>query len=67
MSAILNFKAFTARSVSGKLHELITDIGISLPFIEPTVSSNDSRIYKCKALWDTGATASIVTKKPQMN
>jgi hypothetical protein len=54
-------QAFTLTG-SKILRELYTDIGISEPIYEPSVSSDDRRIIRTRALWDTGATNSVVTK-----
>lgn len=56
------FHAFTTKS-TGKLREIITEIGVSLPFMEEGIEASDSRIYKTTALWDTGATNCVVTKQ----
>jgi predicted aspartyl protease len=58
-----NFKAFTLTSKAGLLREIISDIGISEPFIiSGEVKVDDPRIYYTKALWDTGATNCAITK-----
>ena len=51
--------SFTARN-TGRAREIITDVHISEP-IEGSVLHNDSRIHKTSALWDTGATGSVIT------
>lgn len=51
----LNPSAFTVRSSGGLLRVLITDINVHLPG-----SSNYTPI---KAIWDTGASGSAITKK----
>jgi len=56
------FHAFTIKS-PGKLREIITDIGISLPFIDKKNQTQSDRIFRTKALWDTGATNCVVTKQ----
>jgi predicted aspartyl protease len=56
------FHAFTTKSI-GRLREIITDIGVSLPFVEDNIQSTDNRIFRTKALWDTGATNCVVTKQ----
>ena len=54
------FHAFTTKS-KGKLREIITDIEISLPFIENNIQNTDTRIFRTNALWDTGVTNCVVT------
>lgn len=56
------FHAFTTKS-EGRIREIITDIGVSLPFIEDDIPQSDNRILRTKALWDTGATNCVVTKQ----
>ena len=56
------FHAFTTKA-NGRLREIITDIGVSIPFIEDNIQQTDSRIFRTKALWDTGATNCVVTKQ----
>lgn len=57
-----SFHAFTTKSVI-RLREIITEIGVSLPFIEDNIEKSDGRILRTKALWDTGATNCVVTKQ----
>lgn len=57
-----SFHAFTTNAI-GRLREIITDIGVSLPFIENNIDKTDGRILRTKALWDTGATNCVVTKQ----
>jgi predicted aspartyl protease len=61
----MNLSSFHAFSINyhGKIREIITDIGVSLPFIEDNIKKTDDRIFRTKALWDTGATNCVVTKK----
>ncbi len=54
--------AFTVTANNGRLRELITDIKVSQPIFETSISQNDRRLYSTKALWDTGATNSVITK-----
>ncbi len=56
------FHAFTSKS-NNRLREIITNIGVSLPFIVDDLEKTDNRIYRTKALWDTGATNCVVTKQ----
>ncbi|MFA7402182.1 MAG: SEC-C metal-binding domain-containing protein [Bacteroidales bacterium] len=58
----ISFHAFTTKH-NGKIREIITEIGISLPFIEDNIKTSDDRIFRTKALWDTGATHCVVTKQ----
>ncbi len=56
-----NFHAFTLKSDT-RLREIVTDLGVSLPFVGdvlPTGAINN--IHQTKALWDTGATNSVIT------
>lgn len=56
--------SFTLKSTEGKYRELLTNIGISLPFDasdEIAIEDRDERIHSTIALWDTGATNSVVT------
>lgn len=55
--------AFTIHE-NATLREIITDCGVSLPFL-PFQQSIDPKLYpivKARALWDTGATNSCITK-----
>jgi hypothetical protein len=52
--------SFTARHI-GRAREIITDVHVSEPINGGVTSVNDSRIHKTSALWDTGATGSVVT------
>jgi predicted aspartyl protease len=56
------FHAFTKKT-SGRLREILTEIGVSLPFVESDMLSSDNRILKTRALWDTGASNCVVTKQ----
>lgn len=59
---LIEARAFTTH-FNGLAREIITDIGITLPFDPRTeISLNDKRIHQTKALWDTGATNSAITK-----
>lgn len=51
--------AFTLQSKSGLFRELITDINVSVPQEANTVVAED--LYSTQALWDTGATNSVIT------
>ena len=49
-------KHFTVKSSGGLLNELLTRIGVSLP-----ASHQKPTVYQTTALWDTGATNSVIT------
>ena len=55
------FQAFTVRSTGGYLITLETEVGVSLPFIAPPPP--EIRILRFKAIWDTGATNTVITRK----
>jgi hypothetical protein len=54
------FFAFTSKS-EARLREIVSDIGISLPFVPPNFPK-DAIIHRTQALWDTGATNSVITQ-----
>lgn len=55
-------QAFTVHSHGGLFKELITEIGVSALILDDsTLTLEDERIYKTTALWDTGASASVIT------
>ncbi|WP_213087148.1 SEC-C metal-binding domain-containing protein [Chitinophaga agrisoli] len=59
------FKAFTARPAAGLLQEIVVNVGVSAPFpvnLGDWISNDDSRVLQIGALWDTGATNSVITK-----
>jgi hypothetical protein len=58
----LQHHAFTVTS-TGILREIITEIGVSGPFEQEVINFSDPRILHTNALWDTGATNCVVTKK----
>lgn len=58
----LPFYAFTLKSSNGVFREIITDVGVSVPFITPKHTESD-KIYRTQSLWDTGATNSAITKE----
>ncbi|MBI5215701.1 MAG: SEC-C domain-containing protein [Ignavibacteriae bacterium] len=62
MNNKIGFHAFTIKA-NGLLREIVTDIGVSVPFLEKEVSPSDNRIFRTKALWDTGATNCAVTEE----
>lgn len=47
---------------SGRVNVLVTDIKVSLPIIQGSDPSKNP-IYPSKAIWDTGASGSVITKK----
>lgn len=56
-------RSFTLQSNGGFLNQLITDISIA-PAFDPATSNQQAHPYKpYKALWDTGATGTVITKK----
>jgi hypothetical protein len=57
-------RSYTIKSNNGVLKEIITNVGISKPFTESNITSvkyDDDRIHHTNALWDTGATNSVIT------
>jgi uncharacterized protein YchJ len=55
------YRAFTQKA-TGRLREIHTDLKISVPVGQAAVHDGDPRLVDCKALWDTGATNSSITK-----
>ena len=45
-----------------KVNVLVTDIRVSLPIL-PNISPASMPVYSSKAIWDTGASGSVITKK----
>jgi uncharacterized protein YchJ len=43
--------------------EIITNAWVSAPIAETKVYPNDPRLHNIRALWDTGATNSVITKR----
>lgn len=59
----MDYIAFTTEW-NGKTNALISDVGISLPFNPQKDDANSHPpIRRYKAIWDTGATGSVVTKE----
>lgn len=56
-----SFTAFSLRSNGGRFNRIITDVGLSVPY-DPASGSPQPEVYATKALWDTGATHSVITK-----
>jgi len=54
-------KAFTI-TFRGRANVIPLDVGISLPFPETRIVIGDPRIKRVKAILDTGATGSVITK-----
>lgn len=46
----------------GRARTIVTDAGVSIPFNDKHINRRDHRIINTKALWDTGATGSVITK-----
>ena len=59
---IPNFTAFTVTADGGRLDRIITDIGVSFYYDSAIHSGLRPKIHSTKALWDTGATNSVVSK-----
>lgn len=55
-------KVFTTH-YSIKVPALITDIGVSLPFNSDEEEAKKQAPIKSKAIWDTGATCSVITEE----
>lgn len=47
---------------SGIIRDIITDIGIFLPVSKEEFDRGNTLVYKTMALWDTGASGSVITK-----
>lgn len=54
--------SFTIAANHGRFRELITDIKVSIPISDSQINLNDPRLFTTKALWDTGASNSVITK-----
>lgn len=55
-----NFQAFTTY-FDGRSNQLVTNIGISLPFTSQNIPSPAPTPQTYKAIWDTGATNTCIT------
>lgn len=55
------YLAFTIKH-SGRVNRIITHVGVSAAF-DPATPPQDPGILETTALWDTGATSSVITKK----
>lgn len=56
-------RALTLNSNGGLLRALISDVGVSLPFVGDQTIQSNLKIENFKGIWDTGATGTVVTKK----
>lgn len=54
------FQAFTIR-YHGKTNQLVSDVGVSLPFEPPQIPNPLPPAENFRAIWDTGATNSCIT------
>jgi len=61
MPHLPEFNAFTLTN-NGTIREIVTETAISMPLNDKIIKNDDPRIYHTKALWDTGATASAITR-----
>lgn len=56
-----DFQAFTVR-YSGRTNVLFSDVGVSQAFDVNLVKTNHPPITTTKAIWDTGASCTVITK-----
>jgi hypothetical protein len=56
---LIRFNALTIKGVGGRLTMLVTDVKVATP----SAASGASQTLPFKAIWDTGATASVITAK----
>lgn len=61
LPALPQFQAFTLTSNGGRMNRIVSPVGISLPFIPNEYTGEQPPIFQTQALWDTGATSSVVT------
>lgn len=56
-------KSFTIRANGARLREIVSDVGVLPPLLDPNrdIQPSDSDIHWFKALWDTGATGTCVS------
>lgn len=52
--------SFTLRGNHGRLIQLITDVGVCQAF-DPHKTPTPPPVHRCKGLWDTGATGTVIT------
>ena len=57
-----DFQAFTVK-YSGRTNTLFSDVGVSVAFNPEIEISSQTQIHTTKAIWDTGATCTVVTKQ----
>lgn len=57
----MEFHAFTTR-YNGRTHRIITEVGVSSAFDPANPPAIPPVHYRTKALWDTGATGSVITQ-----
>jgi hypothetical protein len=57
----INVHNFTI-AYNGRVNVLVTDIKVSLPVL-PNINPASLPVYSSKAIWDTGASGSVITKK----
>lgn len=55
-------RAFTIR-YGGRVRVLKTDVGIFLPISREEAQLNPPHVRPCTAVWDTGATGTVITKQ----
>ncbi len=53
--------AFTA-AYNGRTNEIVSDCGVSIPFVPAPNAKITQQIITKRALWDTGATNSVITE-----
>jgi len=56
-----DFLALTHGSHTGRLNRLVTDAGVSIPW-DPGQGGQQPTIVQTRALWDTGASGSVITE-----
>ena len=56
-------KAFTIRSDNGLLRSLKSGVGVCAPFVGLSVGKEEIKCKGFNAIWDTGATGSVITEK----
>lgn len=48
---------------AGRLNALVSDVGVSTPFIGDPKLQNNLSVKSFKGVWDTGATGTVITNK----
>lgn len=61
MAAPFYFQAFTLKA-NGRLHQIITDVAVCAAFDPQSPPSPLPQIIQTKALWDTGASKSVLSE-----